>query len=158
MKDDLNLYLFQMPMEIARIVKIVTIKVRKVITDFVNVDFSFCWVLIVRLNYVLNLRKQNKFLSKHKLSPVNLTWLSQVYGKMFSFPICWFVLEIICLNNFVIIFFNDFPMMADLIAIFGLLLLPWIVDVRFGRCCANWQWDVIISVSLMADVIAIVCF
>ena len=53
----------------------------------VNVDFSFCLVLIVGLNYVLNLKKQNKFLSQHKLSPVNLTWLSQVYGKMFSFPI-----------------------------------------------------------------------
>ena len=53
----------------------------------VNVDFSFCLVLIVRLNYVLNLKKQNKFLSQHKLSPVNLPWLSQVYGKMFSFPI-----------------------------------------------------------------------
>ena len=45
----------------------------------VNVDFSFCLVLIVGLNYVLNLRKQNKFLSKHKLLPVNLTWLFQVY-------------------------------------------------------------------------------
>ena len=44
--------------------------------------------VIVKLNYVLNLRKQNKFLSKHKLSPVNLTWLSQVYGKMFNFPKC----------------------------------------------------------------------
>ena len=54
----------------------------------VNVDFSFCLVLIVRLNCVLNLRKQNKFLSKHKLSPINLTWLSQVYGKMFDFPNC----------------------------------------------------------------------
>ena len=53
----------------------------------VNVDFSFCFVLIVGLNYVLNLKKQNKFLSQHKLLPVNLTWLSQVYGKMFSFPI-----------------------------------------------------------------------
>ena len=51
-----------------------------------------CWIEnnlnFVRLNYVLNLRKQNKFLSKHKLLPVNLTWLSQVYGKMFNFPIC----------------------------------------------------------------------
>ena len=27
------------------------------------------------------------FVTKHKLSPVNLTWLSQVYGKMFFFPI-----------------------------------------------------------------------
>ena len=54
---------------------------------YVNVDFSFCLVLIVGLNYVPNLRKQNKFFSKHKLLPVNLTWLSQVYGKMFSFPI-----------------------------------------------------------------------
>ena len=46
------------------------------------------YLTMVKLNYVLNLRKQNKFLSKHKLSPVNLTWLSQVYGKMFNFPKC----------------------------------------------------------------------
>ena len=57
-------------------------------TIHVNVEFSFYLVLIVKLNYVLNLRKQNKFLSKHKLLPVNLTWLSQMYGKMFNFPIC----------------------------------------------------------------------
>ena len=55
----------------------------------VNVDFSFCLVLTVALNYVLNLKKQNKFLSEHKLLPVNPTWLSQVYGKMFSFPISY---------------------------------------------------------------------
>ena len=79
-------------------------------TYILNVDFSFCLILIVRLNYVLNLRKQNKFLSKHKLSPVNLTWLSQVCGKMFSFPISQFVLEKVCLNNFIIMFFNDFPL------------------------------------------------
>ena len=44
-----------------------------------------------------------------------------------------------------------------LLPYFGLLLLPWITVIRFGRCCANWQWDVIIFISLMADVIAIVC-
>ena len=58
-------------------------------------------------------KKQNNFLSEHKLSPVNLTWLSQVYGKMFSFPISWIVLENVCLNNFNIIFFNDFPLLSN---------------------------------------------
>ena len=82
----------------------------KILYFYVNVDFSFCLVLIVGLNYVLNLKKQNNFLSEHKLLPVNLTWLSQVYGKMFSFPISWIVLENVCLNDFNIIFFNDFPL------------------------------------------------
>ena len=62
--------------------------VDKNIKKYVDVGFSFCLVLIVWLNQVQNLRNRIKFLSFHKLSPVNLTWLSQVYGKMFFFPIC----------------------------------------------------------------------
>ena len=52
--------------------------------------------------------------------------------------------------------FHDFPLMADVIAIIGLMLLPLFVLFMFGRCYANWQWDVNVMVSLMADVIAIV--
>ena len=40
------------------------------------------------LKQVQDLRNRIKFLSFYKLLPVNLTWLSQVYGKMFFFPIC----------------------------------------------------------------------
>ena len=47
----------------------------------VDVGFSFCLVLIVWLKQVQDLRNRIKFLSFHKLSPVNLTWLSQVYGE-----------------------------------------------------------------------------
>ena len=44
--------------------------------------------MIVKLNQVQDLKNRIKFLSYHKVLPVNLTWLSQVYGKMFRFPIC----------------------------------------------------------------------
>ena len=51
--------------------------------------------------------KQNQIFSLyHMLLPVNLTWLSQVYGKMFSFPVCWFVLENVYPNNIVFNYFN----------------------------------------------------
>ena len=55
--------------------------------------------LHVQLNQVQDLWNRIKVLSYHKLLPVNLTWLSQVYGKMSNFPICWFVLEIVCLKK-----------------------------------------------------------
>ena len=58
------------------------------ITSNVDVGFSFCLVLIVWLKQFQGLTNRIKFLSFHKLSQVNLTWLSQVYGKMFFFPIC----------------------------------------------------------------------
>ena len=45
------------------------------------------WVLIMKLNYVQISINRTDFVTKHKLSPVNLTWLFQVYGKMFFFPI-----------------------------------------------------------------------
>ena len=62
-----------------------------------------CWTMFqISIN-------RTDFISKHKLLPVNLTWLFQVYGKMFFFPIGKYVLENVCLNNFVIIIFNDFP-------------------------------------------------
>ena len=41
----------------------------------------------MKLNYVQISINRTDFVTKHKLSPVNLTWLFQVYGKMFFFPI-----------------------------------------------------------------------
>ena len=52
-----------------------------------NVGFSFCLLIIMKLNYVQISINRTDFVTKHKLSPVNLTWLFQVYGKMFFFPI-----------------------------------------------------------------------
>ena len=52
-----------------------------------NVGFSFCLLIIMKLNYVQISINRTDFITKHKLSPVNLTWLFQVYGKMFFFPI-----------------------------------------------------------------------
>ena len=80
---------------------------------YVDVGFSFCLVLLVQLNQVQDLRNRIKFLSYHKLLPVNLTWLSKVYGKMSNFPICWFVLENVCLK---ILSLNILIIMADVIA------------------------------------------
>ena len=40
-------------------------------------------IFLYELKQVQDLRNRIKFLTFHKLSPVNLTWLSQVYGKMF---------------------------------------------------------------------------
>ena len=60
-----------------------------------------------------DLKNRIIFLNFHKLSPVNLTWLSQVYGKMFFLPIYSFVLENIFLYNIIIQIFN---FMADVIA------------------------------------------
>ena len=79
---DVNLYL-----SLFRSEESIHILSVSLLVSHVLVSYSVS-VLIVRLNYVLNLKKQNKFLSKHKLSPVNLTWLSQVYGKMFNLPKC----------------------------------------------------------------------
>ena len=84
-------------------------------------------------------KKQNNFLSEHKLSQVNLTWLSQVYGKMFNFPIGWIVLENVCLNNFNIIFFNDFPLLSN----DGLSYCHIVADV-----IATYWWC-----QLLADVV-----
>ena len=42
---------------------------------------------IMKLNYVQISINRTDFVTKHKLSPVNLTWLFQVYGKMFNFII-----------------------------------------------------------------------
>ena len=52
-----------------------------------NVGFSFCLIIIMKLNYVQISINRTDFVTKHKLLPVNLTWLFQVYGKMFFFPI-----------------------------------------------------------------------
>ena len=43
--------------------------------------------MTMKLNYVQISINRTDFITKHKLSPVNLTWLFQVYGKMFFFPI-----------------------------------------------------------------------
>ena len=40
-------------------------------------------ISLYELKQVQDLRNRIKFLTFHKLSPVNLTWLSQVYGRMF---------------------------------------------------------------------------
>ena len=50
-----------------------------------NVGFSFCLLIIMKLNYVQISINRTDFVTKHKLSPDNLTWLFQVYGKCFSF-------------------------------------------------------------------------
>ena len=52
-----------------------------------NVGFSFCLLIIMKLNYVQISINRTDFVTEHKLLPVNLTWLFQVYGKMFFFPI-----------------------------------------------------------------------
>ena len=53
---------------------------------------SFNWkcrfLILFANNYEFQISiNRTDFVTKHKLSPVNLTWLSQVYGKMFFFPI-----------------------------------------------------------------------
>ena len=40
-------------------------------------------ISLYELKQVQDLRNRIKFLTFHKLLPVNLTWLSQVYGRMF---------------------------------------------------------------------------
>ena len=90
-------------------------------------------------------------------------------------------MENVCLNNFIILIFNDFllifPIMADVIAMwradvialyidFPLMadvIAMWRADVialcllfQIGRCCANWPWDVIMFLFQMADVIAMI--
>ena len=59
----------------------------KLVVIIENVGFSFCLLIIMKLNYVQISINRTDFVTKHKLSPVNLTWLFQVYGKMFFFPI-----------------------------------------------------------------------
>ena len=41
---------------------------------------------INNMNKYYEILNRTNFISEHKLLPVNLTWLSQVYGKMFYFP------------------------------------------------------------------------
>ena len=43
--------------------------------------FLWSWTM-----FQISINRTN-FISEYKLLPVNLTWLSQVYGKMFFFPI-----------------------------------------------------------------------
>ena len=42
---------------------------------------SYSKTIIMKLNYVQISINRTDFVSKHKLLPVNLTWLFQVYGK-----------------------------------------------------------------------------
>ena len=84
---------------------------------------------------------RTNFISKHKLSPVILTWLSQVYGKMFNFPISWIVLENVCLNNFVILISMIFHLVSN-----------------NGRCYCHvkgWCYCPVYIVLCLADVVPI---
>ena len=58
---------------------------------------------------------------------------------MFNFPIGWIVLENVCLNNFNIIFFNDFPLLSN----DGLSYCHIVADV-----IATYWWC-----QLLADVV-----
>ena len=129
---------------------ILTFILYKIITVLdVHVGFSFCLVLIVYLKPVQDLRNRIKFLSFHKLLPVNLTWLSQVYGKMFNFPICWFVLENVYLK---ILSLNILILWLMLLPCYRLMLLPLI---KFGRYYNQIDNGMLLISILMADVIAI---
>ena len=48
-----------------------------------NVDFSFCFIFNKELNFS---RTESIFFREHKLSPIQLTWLLLVNGKMLYFP------------------------------------------------------------------------
>ena len=52
---------------------------------FVDVGFSFCLVLFWKVKYGQFLNNRILFNSKHKLLPVQLTWLPQVCKKVLYF-------------------------------------------------------------------------
>ena len=60
----------------------------KLVTNYnvdVDVGFSFCLVLLLKVNFVQFLTNRILFINKHKLSPVQVTWLPWVSNKMLYF-------------------------------------------------------------------------
>ena len=69
---------------------------------------------------------------------------------MFNFPISWIVLENVCLNNFNIIFFNDFPLFSNngwsyCHVVADVVTTYWWCQFFWLMLCL-WQWGINYSV------------